>query len=303
MANIKDLFAPTEAAEVKFDISKIKTTAEKIVKMQKQVGGRPRLTAKVGAGGIRVFTVSNGNRDIVIEKFSGVIIANHSCNALFPPRTDDDKVMNTPPICSSVDGETGVVLETGECRSCANCPHNVFGTAGKGKACKNMHRLYILTEDVPIPMTLTLPPTSLELWRNYAIMDVAAAGLELTEIITEFGLINAESSNGNKYSIVNFKLVGRVNGEVKDFCEGLSENLEQTPRPAIAAEEYNRESLSEGTASEFITQDEPEDGSEFNVPTAADDDELPDWSGSTTGGAETEAVTETDATDINFDEL
>ena len=287
MANIMDLFAPTEILETKFDISSIRATAERIVKMQKQVGGRPRLTAKVGAGGIKVFTISNGNRDIVIEKFKGVIVTNHSCNALFPPKTDDDKAMNTPPICSSIDGETGIVLETGECRKCSDCPHNVFGTAGKGKACKNMHRLYILTEDIPIPITLTLPPTSLELWRNYAIMDVAAAGLDLNEVITEFTLSNAES-NGNKYSIVNFKLIGKVNTEVKDFCEVLSTNIEQTPRPAIAAEEYNREA----PENEFITQDEPEDSLEFNNETFEEDDELPDWN------AEEEAETF-----LEFDEV
>lgn len=303
MANIMDLFAPAQAVETTFDISKIKSTAERIAKMQKQVGGRARLIAKVGGGGVKIFTVSNGSRDIVIEKLKGVIVANHSCNALFPPRTDDGKTANTPPVCSSVDGITGVVLETGECRSCETCPYNVFGSSGKGKACKNMHRLYILTEDVPIPITLTLPPTSLELWRNYAIMDIAAAGLDLTEVITEFGLTNAESNSGDKYSIVNFKLTGKVNEEVKNFCESLGTSLEQTPRQAIAAEEYNREALGEGAAAEVITQDEPENIEAVSAPVFEpdpNDDELPDWSMDPKSADNDEADAETD---INFDEL
>lgn len=241
MANIMDLFSQAEVININFDISKSKGIYERIKHAQDTVGGRPTLKAKVGAGGIKVFTITNGSRDIVMESFQGIIIAHHKSNALFKASDNEDESMNTPPICSSVDGETGVVLETGECRNCETCPHNVFGTAGKGKACKNMHRLYILVEGCPIPVTLTLPPTSLELWRNYALMDVAAAGLDMCEVVTEFGLTNETNEAGQKYSIVNFKIVGKVNQEVKEFCTIMGGSIEQSPRLAIAADEYNRE--------------------------------------------------------------
>lgn len=240
MANIMDLFAHTEIADTGFDISSAKGIYERIMKAQEAVGGRPKLRAKVGAGGVKVFTISNGVRDIVMEKFSGIIVAHHKNNALFPT-DDENENVNVPPICSSVDGIMGVETETGACRECASCPHNVFGTAGKGKACKNMHRLYILVEGSPIPVTLSLPPTSLELWQNYALMDVAAAGLDISEVVTEFSLTNEESSAGQKYSIVNFRLVGRVNDEVKQFCKSMGGAIEQEPRLTIAADEYNRE--------------------------------------------------------------
>lgn len=245
MANIMDLFSQTEVVDIGFDISKAQGIYERIKKTQDSVGGRPTLKAKVGAGGVKVFQITNGSRDIVMEKFQGVIIAHHKSNALFRAKTDEEETenMNTPPLCSSVDGEIGVVLETGECRSCETCPHNVFGTSGKGKACKNMHRLYILVEGCPIPVTLTLPPTSLELWRNYALMDVAAAGLDMAEVVTEFGLTNEVNEAGQKYSIVNFKLVGKVNQDVKEFCVNMGAAIEQTPRLAIAADEYNREPM------------------------------------------------------------
>ena len=297
MANLMDLFAPTQVDETKFDITNIRTTAERIADMQVQVGGRPKLMAKVGSGGVKVFTVTNGNRDMVIESFKGVIIAQHKCNALFPSNEGNDTAVNTPPICSSVDGETGVVSETGECRSCADCPHNVFGSSGKGKACKNMHRLYVLTEDVPIPITLTLPPTSLELWRNYAIMDIAAAGLELNGVITEFGLTNAVNNSGQKYSIVNFRLVGKVNDEVKDFCKGIGAGLDGSPRPAIAAEEYNREALSDGLRNISIQNEPEENDMAGNFCASPDDDTLPDWnSGEVIHGDDEDE-------DIDFDAL
>ena len=241
MANIMDLFSQAEVVDTSFDISSAKGIYERIKKAQDAVGGRPTLKAKVGAGGVKVFTLTNGSKDIVMEKFQGVIIAHHKSNALFVTDDENAENMNTPPICSSVDGITGVVHETGECKDCENCPHNVFGTSGKGKACKNMHRLFILVEGSPIPVTLSLPPTSLELWRNYALMDVAAAGLDMSEVVTEFSLTNEVNSTGQKYSIVNFRLVGKVNEEVKEFCMNMGGAIEQAPRLAITADEYNRE--------------------------------------------------------------
>lgn len=260
MANIMDLFSQAEVVDVKFDIDKTKGIYEHIKNAQDAVGGRPRVIAKVGSGGVKVFQFTSGNKDIVMEKFQGIIIAHHKNNALFPAATDDEEEkMNKPPICASLDGITGVERETGECKDCATCPHNIFGTDGKGKACKNMHRLYILVEGCPIPVTLSLPPTSLELWRNYAVMDVAASGLDMSEVVTEFGLINETNDAGQKYSIVTFKMVGKVDDKVKAFCVDAGNALEQAPRLAIEADEYNRE------PAPVLQQGDDED------------DTLPDW--------------------------
>ena len=241
MANIMDLFSQAKVVETSFDISNIENVYERIAAAQNAVGGRPTLKAKVGSGGVKVFTITNGNRDIVVEKFRGVIIAHHKNNALFESSEDDR--MNTPPICSSTDGIAGINHKTGERRDCENCPYNEFGTSGKGKACKNMHRLYILVEGSPIPVTLSIPPTSLELWRNYALMDVAASGLDMSEVVTEFSLTNETNEAGQKYSIVNFKLIGKVAKEVTELCEKMSVAIDKGPRLAIAADEYNREPI------------------------------------------------------------
>lgn len=272
MANIMDLFSQAEVVDTSFDISSAKGIYERIKKAQDAVGGRPTLKAKVGAGGVKIFTITNGSKDIVTEKFQGVIVAHHKSNALFVSDDENAENMNTPPICSSVDGITGIVHETGECKNCESCPHNVFGTSGKGKACKNMHRLFILVEGSPIPVTLSLPPTSLELWRNYALMDVAAAGLDMAEVVTEFSLINEVNAAGQKYSIVNFKLVGKVNEEVKEFCASMGGAIETAPRLAITAEEYSREP--EGVLEQ-----------------SDDEDALPDWAN---GNSETISGTNQD---------
>ena len=263
MANIMDLFSAAEVVETSFDISGIASAYEKIVAAQTSVGGRPMLKAKVGSGGVKVFTISNGNRDIIVESFRGVIIAHHKNNALF--ESSGDEKMNTPPICSSTDGILGADHRTGECKNCETCPYNEFGSAGKGKACKNMHRLYILVEGSPIPVTLTIPPTSLELWSNYALMDVAASGLEMSEVVTEFSLTNAMNEAGQKYSLVNFKLVGKVSREVVEFCEKMGSAIEQSPRLAIAPEDYNREPVKVLTQSDVPLEDIIDDNGEYET--------------------------------------
>ena len=295
MANIMDLFSQAEVVDVSFDIEKAKGIFERIKQAQDAVGGRPRLKAKVGSGGVKVFQFTNGSKDIVMEKFQGIIIAHHKSNALFPAAADDEvEAMNKPPVCASTDGITGVIRETGECRNCEDCPHNIFGTDGKGKECKNMHRLYILMEGCPIPVTLSLPPTSLELWRNYALMDVAAAGLDMTEVVTEFGLTNEVNEAGQKYSIVNFRIVGKVSEEVKAICADMGGAIEQSPRLAIAADEYNREPTA-------LPQTDDED------------DTLPDWDAENAEAesepSEVEAVSEDDSEngaepeEVDFDNL
>lgn len=75
---------------------------------------------------------------------------------------------SNPPDCCSSDG---VFPDGGEAMlegPCAACPHNQYGSAvnkdgskGKGKACQNTVRLYVLAEGEMIPVLLKAPPSSL----------------------------------------------------------------------------------------------------------------------------------------------
>lgn len=58
---------------------------------------------------------------------------------------DQDK---TEPACQSWDGVTPDVAEP-QCASCALCPHNAWGSGfnGKGKACRDYKRLYVVLLD------------------------------------------------------------------------------------------------------------------------------------------------------------
>ena len=89
-----------------------------------------------------------------VKEFEGVILMSHNCNAYWPnaygtPGADKN------PACASMDAVEGVTQD-GEIRKCTGCPYNDYETAqkGKGKACKNMRRLYILREGDVLPIIL-----------------------------------------------------------------------------------------------------------------------------------------------------
>lgn len=227
-----------EISEFKFDIGGIVELYREIAEAQKEVGGDFCYRAKVATGGGKEFDIITGDEetDTSTPTISGVIIHNHACNAYF----DEDSEGNSPPACSSLDGVTGVDTESGEFSSCADCPRNEYGSAakGNGKACKNMHRLYILTEGSPVPLLLTLPPTSVKNFKNYRLATLAANKLKPHEAVTELTLSPQTSKSGQKYSTVKFKLLGKLNSESKNIAATMS--LALKPASEVSGEDYNR---------------------------------------------------------------
>lgn len=69
------------------------------------------------------------------------------------------------PACAAVDGKTPTQGDRKQSASCATCPHNVFGSKGKGKACNDYKRVIVLPlvngKPVNTPCVLDIPATSL----------------------------------------------------------------------------------------------------------------------------------------------
>jgi hypothetical protein len=98
---------------------------------------------------------------------------------------------------------------------CATCPHNQYGTKGKGKACRNKVRLMCMSASVDGAGVATaevlraeVPPTSLSAFASYV------AGLRGGNM-TPRGVITEIKSEGFKtYFKISFRPVGKVTGEV-----------------------------------------------------------------------------------------
>lgn len=229
-----------EVENFNFDITGMVELYKEIAEAQAEVGGELCFRAKVPSGGGKSFDIITGDdeNDTSVPSISGVIIHSHACNAYFDESSED----NSPPLCSSADGVTGIEAESGECYNCAGCPKNEFGSAakGSGKACKNMYKLYMLTEGSPVPLLVTLPPTSVKNFKTYRLSTLAVNRLKPYEAVTELTLTPMVAKSGQKYSTVKFKLLGKLNGEAQNIAAEMARSLK--PVTEVSGDDYNRTS-------------------------------------------------------------
>lgn len=176
---------------------------------------------KIPTGGGLAFEVPGDDPDNpdMEKELIGVIVDHHPVNAYWENKFEGQ---NNPPSCSSMDGKQGINSETGEIRSCKTCPYNQFGSAedGRGKACKNMHRVYLLRNGEMFPILITLPPTSIKPLSNYIAKRVLAKAKRTTDVITKISLKKAQNSGGITYSQVQF-------AKVEDLDPAAAEQIRQ----------------------------------------------------------------------------
>ncbi len=187
-------------------------TAEDLA--EEAVGLTPKFPqVKIPSGGMIAFEVpnlddpDNPDSEKVIE---GVILHHHAANAYWA--SDDDDDMNTPPDCSSFDGQHGIGIPGGDCASCAMNQWD-SGEGGKGKACKNMRQVYLAREGEAIPILLSLPPTSLGAFNDYINRAFMFRQRGSCGSVTQISLKKMENANGKPYSVAVFKNAGDLSGD------------------------------------------------------------------------------------------
>lgn len=164
-------------------------------------------TVKTPSGGGIMFEVPSDDPENpdAAKELVGVIVAHHPMNAFW---FDKYSGGNSQPDCSSADGKTGLITQTGELINCATCPRNQFADDGSGKACKNMHRLYILRDGEILPVIFNVPPTGLRDLKDYLAKRVVMKGKRAAQVITKITLKKASNASGIAYSKPVFSKVG-----------------------------------------------------------------------------------------------
>lgn len=190
---------------------------------------------KIPSGGGLAFEVPGDDPESpdMVKELEGVIVDHHPVNAFW--RNKYDGSINNPD-CSSMDGKQGFEAETGEYHDCKNCPFNQFGSGddGKGKACKNMHRVYILVKGEMFPYLVTLPPTGLKPLSNYILKRVLSKGKRPFEVVTKITLKKAQSSGGISYSQPQFSKVASLDEESAAKMAEFSKATKLTTREYAA---------------------------------------------------------------------
>lgn len=108
-----------------------------------------------------------------------------------------------PPDCISDDATVGRGIrwekDTQGIHSCDECRLSKFGSDGRGQACKQIKLVLMLTPSSMVPMILSLPPTSLQLMRQYALRLIGAK-LKLQMVETEWTLRKTKNRDGIEYA-------------------------------------------------------------------------------------------------------
>ena len=198
--------------------------AEGIEEEMDGLGQIPFDRVKIPSGGGLAFEIPGEDEENPesATELVGVILHHHPVNTYWK---ESFSGANEQPDCSSIDGKTGIERETGEIKSCATCPYNQFGSDGQGKACKNIHRIYLLREGNPVPVILSLPPTSLKSLRDYIGKRILVRGLRSFQVITKITLKKEKNAAGIAYSRAVFTMVDKLSESQMLECKNMAETL------------------------------------------------------------------------------
>lgn len=234
--------------------------AEAIAEEMDGLGSIPFDRVKIPSGGGLAFEVPGEDEESpdMVKELVGVILHHHPINAYWIEKFSGG---NEAPDCSSVNGKTGVWRETGEIKSCADCPYNKFAPDGSGKACKNIHRVYFLREGNPVPLIISLPPTSLKFMRDYIGKRILLKGMRSYDAITKIALKKEKSSGGIDYSRAVFTFVDKLSEEQRAATKAMAESLKNDAAVAVDDSDYNTAPPAQADANDGF----------MNIPEGVDD--------------------------------
>lgn len=234
---------------------------------------------KIPAGGGLAYEVQGDDDDDMeyMKEIVGVIVFTHRMNGYWPNSYGTGEGEDKIPLCSSMDGKAGLCRDTGELRSCESCPMNQFGSAmgsngemAKGKACKNMRRLYMMLDGDPNFYLLTVPPTSIKEVNRQLAKIMGSKGIPYTGLIVSLKLEKAVNAGGISYSKVVIEKKGLLPAAVAATAKEMRRQIkEQYQNMAITMDDYNTSTAATTAPDTAITVD----GEFQEVP--GNDEELP----------------------------
>ena len=215
---------PTKAVASYSD--RLAALAKKAVATEAAVGSTSAINLK---GGI----LSVGGIPVPDNKMNVIVVDHVGENAFYGDEPYDPSNPQSPVCFSFWTGETDQAphekSEEPQCESCLGCPQNQFGSArqGRGKACKNIRRLGLITEDgmeyisSATIYTLKVPVMSVKNWAAYTKKLDSTLGLPPLGVITEIHVVPDPVSQFR----IEFRLVEKIEDE--GVLEALLDRQEQ----------------------------------------------------------------------------
>lgn len=163
----------------------------------------------------------NGNSSISTpdgnegEALECVVIDFVSANLFYEGAFDRNSPQ--PPGCFAIGTEPSMMVPSDnspdkQAESCSICPNNQFGSAGKGKACKNTRLLAVMPlsmdGDTPPIWIMSVPPTSMKMFDGYVSSLAVKHKMSPIGMLTEITL-----DQGVTYAAPRFKAVRPLKAE------------------------------------------------------------------------------------------
>jgi hypothetical protein len=178
------------------------------------------------------------------NKLACIIVDSAYENALYDGPYDPNNKRG--PICFAVGKEEGELAphensSAPQNADCKTCEHNQFGSSGKGKTCKNVRRLVVISADAESTEAVQeseaflakIPPTSLKGWALYVKGVTSNMQRPLWSIASEISAVPEKS-----YFRVVFKPIGPLADEVAMAVrEKIAAVQDQLMNPYAKAEE------------------------------------------------------------------
>lgn len=219
------------------------------------------LTTNVGSGGFPVLSikgkvfalVKNQERKIIMRpddddepatKLEVVLLkANPALSKVFYLKEFEDGEMGKPD-CFSNDGvRPDAEVKEPQCKTCAACPHNVFGSGrnGKGKACSDARRIALAPAgQLNEPMLLRVPPATLKPLAEYGKM-LNNRGVPYSAVVTRIRFEREEATPKLIFEPVRFlteaefaEVQEMVQSEIVETILGSGAPVPHDDKPAIA---------------------------------------------------------------------
>lgn len=278
MATKKNELAPIDSFQIAnrydgMDPELLAELQDQMEDLDDETGIQCRLI-KIPAGGGLAYEVQGEDDDDVeyMKEISGVIVFTHRMNGYWPNSYGTGEGEDKAPICSSMDGKTGLWRDSGEVRTCEDCPMNQYGSAtgnngeaARGKACKNMRRLYMMMDGDPNFYLLTVPPTSIKEVNRQLAKIMGSKGIPYTGLVVSLKLEKAVNAGGIAYSKVVIGKKGLLPAGMANTAREMRREIKaQYQSMAITMDDYAAAPESTTVGGEFHEVTESDEKLPFN---------------------------------------
>jgi len=224
------------------------------------------IAAENNTAGISFITTSGGvmkyrDNPIASNSLEVVVLASPVERLYYTSRYDPAN--NAPPTCFAIGGTiTGLkpspLSETPQAELCESCPKNQWGSStngGKGKACAEKRRLFLMTADSIVNpeliaigevAALRIPVTSVKGFATYVQTVAATVKRPLAGVVTRVSLVpDAKTQFKIQFTFVKAiedlavvkALLTRGDKEIQNAINSISTE-EATETPALASSKY-----------------------------------------------------------------